>query len=169
MLRSPVPRHGCGLLLWFSGHRGRRSGDPEAESGSHNVGIPARLTLHALATVRIHAQGAADYQQLSDGSLRSSIKSREQTSPSWGKQVLGVGAGHHTDRGEVSRGLGAGHHTDCVEVNRSSGGCWASYRLWRNKQGFKGVGLGIIQTAKVSRGSGCGNGPFSARLLTCCC
>lgn len=78
----------------------------EAESGSHNVGIPARLTLHALATVRIHAQGAADYQQLSDGSLRSSIKSREQTSPSWGKQVLGVGAGHHTDCGEVSRGLG---------------------------------------------------------------
>ncbi|XP_035292880.1 uncharacterized protein LOC103163831 isoform X1 [Cricetulus griseus] len=37
-------------------------------------GIPARLTLHALATVSIHAQAVADFQQLSDFSLSGHIK-----------------------------------------------------------------------------------------------
>nr|XP_042139246.1 uncharacterized protein LOC107402064 [Peromyscus maniculatus bairdii] len=37
-------------------------------------GIPARLTIHALATVSIHVQGVADFQQLSDFSLRGYIK-----------------------------------------------------------------------------------------------
>lgn len=39
-------------------------------------GIPARLTIHALATVSIHVQGMADFQQLSDFSLRGYIKPR---------------------------------------------------------------------------------------------
>lgn len=39
-------------------------------------GIPARLTIHALATVSIHVQGVADFQQLSDFSLRGYIKPR---------------------------------------------------------------------------------------------
>lgn len=39
-------------------------------------GIPARLTLHALATVSIHAQAVADFQQLSDFSLSGHIKPR---------------------------------------------------------------------------------------------
>lgn len=33
-------------------------------------GIPAKLNLHALATVSIHIQGMADFQKLSDFSLR---------------------------------------------------------------------------------------------------
>ncbi|XP_051024048.1 uncharacterized protein LOC127208599 [Acomys russatus] len=37
-------------------------------------GIPGRLSLHALATVSICVQGVADFQQLSDFSLRGSVK-----------------------------------------------------------------------------------------------
>jgi hypothetical protein len=33
-------------------------------------GIPAKLSLHALATTSIHVQRIADFQQLSDFSLR---------------------------------------------------------------------------------------------------
>lgn len=39
-------------------------------------GITARLSLQALATVGIRVQGVADFQQLSDFSLRGYIKSR---------------------------------------------------------------------------------------------
>lgn len=39
-------------------------------------GIPARLSLHALATVNIRVQGVADFQQLSDFFLRGFVKPR---------------------------------------------------------------------------------------------